>query len=303
MHVAVLMSTFNGERFLEAQLESIWKQKTEAQIHLYVRDDGSTDSTLKILHAWSTRIPMTIVQDHENIGPSRSFFRLARGVSSSDYYAFVDQDDIWDLNKLETCIQAMECKSTPVVCTSNCRIIDSQGLLIRPRMHAMAPKFTIPSQLTCGSVQGCSMVFNNSALSTFIKWDDRKVPMHDLALLVGVMSMGGEIIYFDKALFSYRVHNRNVVAKQGKTFLVREKNTLEKWIGRKNLHDISIFADEIIRIFGSNLDEGVCSYLHTLSQCPSSLRARVKVLFNHESRSPNFRGDASFRIKVLLGTI
>lgn len=106
--VAVLMSTYNGEKYIKEQLDSIFNQK-EVQVTLYVRDDGSTDRTLDIVQSYSNTV---LLPFDENKGPGLSFMTLLYHVMSLptqyDYYAFADQDDIWMDEKLIKAIQQIK---------------------------------------------------------------------------------------------------------------------------------------------------------------------------------------------------
>ena len=96
MKIAVLMSTYNGQKYLDEQLMSIADQTFSKMMTLYIRDDGSTDNTLKIIEKWKKKIDIVFFQG-ENVGPARSFWKLLMNSEiQADYYAFCDQDDIWN---------------------------------------------------------------------------------------------------------------------------------------------------------------------------------------------------------------
>ena len=103
--VVVLLSTYNGERFLEEQLESIVAQKGVTPI-IIVRDDGSTDNTCKILDKWQKKNALRWYNG-PNMGPARSFLNLLRDSDDEDYYAFSDQDDYWLPEKLDVAISKL----------------------------------------------------------------------------------------------------------------------------------------------------------------------------------------------------
>ena len=103
--IAVLLATYNGSAHCRAQIASIlWQQGVD--IHLYVRDDGSRDTTLDILQEWALRYPkqLTIIHN-EGISTGSangSFFKLLASVdfASYDFVALADQDDVWTPYKL-----------------------------------------------------------------------------------------------------------------------------------------------------------------------------------------------------------
>ena len=93
--VQILLSTYNGEKFLEEQLESILNQKGDFLLKILVRDDGSRDGTLEILEKYSKKIEMQIIRG-ENIGVNNSLRELFMNCDiDCDYFAISDQDDVW----------------------------------------------------------------------------------------------------------------------------------------------------------------------------------------------------------------
>ena len=104
--VLVLMSTYNGERFLEEQLATIFAQEG-VSVSVLVRDDGSTDGTCRMLETWKRTHCLDYICG-DNVGAARSFFLLLQQAPASTYYAFADQDDVWLDDKLYSAIQQIE---------------------------------------------------------------------------------------------------------------------------------------------------------------------------------------------------
>ena len=103
--IQILMSVYNGEKYLETQIKSILSQDCErkniAKVTLLIRDDGSSDNTHEILNKYSKLYPDSIRwYKGENIGVINSFFDLVEHSDEVDYYAFSDQDDYWLPDKL-----------------------------------------------------------------------------------------------------------------------------------------------------------------------------------------------------------
>lgn len=105
--VCVMMSTYNGEKFLERQIDSILDQK-EVNIELIIRDDGSNDATCKIIQKYIEKHKNIQVYFGINLGYERSFFDLMLKAGEYKYYAFSDQDDVWDDFKLKKAIEKMQ---------------------------------------------------------------------------------------------------------------------------------------------------------------------------------------------------
>ncbi len=105
MRVNILMSTYNGEKYVAEQIDSILDQ-TYKDIHLYIRDDGSTDDTMEVLKGY-VKDPRVTVYEGKNVGYGRSFLRLLSKASDGDYWAFSDQDDVWMPDKIERAVKAL----------------------------------------------------------------------------------------------------------------------------------------------------------------------------------------------------
>lgn len=106
--VQVLLSTYNGETYLEEQIESILNQK-DVNVRLLVRDDGSIDGTADILRMYATTCENVFYYRGENSGVVASYFRLFETSDSDvDFYALADQDDVWEPDKLITACKQLE---------------------------------------------------------------------------------------------------------------------------------------------------------------------------------------------------
>ena len=121
IRVLVLLSTYNGEKYLLEQLNSIFCQKG-VDVSLLIRDDGSTDSTVEILNNIARVKSNVEILTEKNVGFVRSFSNLILYVTNSlkyssfNYFAFADQDDIWLCNKLEKTISEIKSIKTKFVC-------------------------------------------------------------------------------------------------------------------------------------------------------------------------------------------
>lgn len=106
--VAILMSTYNGEKYLDAQIKSIINQ-TNPHWHLYIRDDGSRDRTPQIIQKYvrqDNRISWLNPDHVVNRGVTRSFMELLQQ-TTADFYMFCDQDDVWLPNKIQVTLNKM----------------------------------------------------------------------------------------------------------------------------------------------------------------------------------------------------
>ena len=223
------MSTYNGERFLQEQLDSILKQEN-VDVSLLVRDDGSKDNTCKILSDYASKYQNIEWKDGENVGFVRSFSALVKMASTydsdADFFAFADQDDIWIPNKLATACEVLATKddSRPNLFTSNSMQVDAEGRELEPFHKGPEPKFRRGNVLVFGTEQGCSMVFNKKAVEIYsehepsLTWHDRW--MYHICYFMG------SVTYDHRILFYYRRHENNALANHKAGSLEGESNKI-----------------------------------------------------------------------------
>jgi len=162
--VAILMSTYNGDKYLEQQIESIINQKNVC-ISIYIRDDGSSDNTVSILKAYNER---NLIQYYSgsNMKPAKSFIELLCRVSNDyDYYAFSDQDDVWVDEKIIKSIQLIEKhkNNVPALAVSNLQPVNKDlvplgGKLLPDKIVLDFRQLLIYSP----HLFGCTMLFNQN---------------------------------------------------------------------------------------------------------------------------------------------
>lgn len=302
MKIAVLMSTYNGHNYLDEQMESLFNQTLKENMTVYIRDDGSTDDTIKIIEKWKRKINIILYKE-KNVGPAKSFWELFTNTSiKADFYAFCDQDDIWDSNKLEKGIQKIKDEQVETLWCSNCRIVDSKGNILFDEMNKEKINFSIISQLVCGTTQGCAMMFNDALREYIINKQIKEIPMHDFVVMTYAIAKG-KVVYDETPTFSYRVHTNNVVAKNGKNFFMKIKSSLSRWFSNEHRNEISNFANRILIDNSTYLDMETKDYINRLLKSRKNLLARFLVIFDSKTFAINKKAERSFKIRTLLGII
>lgn len=227
MKVNIVLSTYNGARFLAEQLESIQKQ-TFTDWQLLIRDDGSTDITPQIIAEFvkgDPRIHFINEHDRQNFGVIKNFFTLVK-YEKADYYFFSDQDDVWLPDKMATMLDEVihHDKSQPLMIYMDLSVVDQDLNVTHPSMiHSQShhANTTLLAELTENTVTGGVAMINHALAE---KWEDTDdVIMHDwyLALLA---TATGKLVYIDKPGELYRQHDNNVLG--ARTFRKR----LAKWL-------------------------------------------------------------------------
>lgn len=224
--VAVLLCTYNGERYLPEQLES-FEQQTHANWLIWASDDGSSDNTLALLETYRKKWPagkLSIVR-----GPAKGFAAnflslTCRPEITSDYYAYSDQDDIWMADKLERAIKWVETvpADIPALYCSRTRLVDEQKQEI-----GLSPLFSKSPDFRNALVQsiagGNTMVFNHAARALLCEaGSDIPVVTHDWWAYLVVTGCGGSVYYDASPTLDYRQHEGNLVGMNA-TWLARLK--------------------------------------------------------------------------------
>ena len=233
MRVVVLMSTYNGERFIEGQLRSIIEQ-LPADGLLMVRDDGSNDFTVKRIEAF--RDPRIRLVRGENMGFARSFLTLlATTPSDAEMVMFSDQDDVWLRQKIERAWQHLKpLTAQPALYCSAQMLVDEtlQPLQVTPPWPR-GPSFA--SSLSENIVTGCTAAFNQAALTLLQSAGvPEGVRFHDW-WLYQVLSAFGTVVVDDQPTLLYRQHGANLIG-HGAGWWGRQKQVLRyllkhDWVG------------------------------------------------------------------------
>lgn len=302
MIIAIMLSTYNGEKYIKKQLDSLVNQSYKAYMKVFVRDDGSTDNTLSILEEYIEKINLTIIKG-ENVGPGKSFWELFMNQNiNADYYAFCDQDDIWDSDKIEKGVLALKNEEKPALWCSNCRIINAHDEVISNVMNIKKPDFSLVSQIICGTTQGCAMLFNNELKVRIFNNRITDFPMHDFVLITFAIAIG-IIIYDPIPTFSYRVHSANVVANTGKNFLTHYRDSLKYWFSNEHKRELSRYVKRFFEINEEYLDKDTRNYIKNFIDSSIEIDKRLVVILDKRTKSDNHKAERSFKIRTIIGII
>lgn len=226
--IDILMSTFNGERYLGEQVRSILDQSF-AEFRLIVRDDGSTDRSVSIIEEFCREDErVTLLSDGEgNLGLRRSFMRLLEA-SEGEYFMFADQDDVWLPEKIERSIEAIKklesssTKTEPLLVFSDLRVVTEQLETIDESLwhyQRLLPEISQDWKrlLAQNVVTGCTILANRAAARASLPFALPEM-MHDHWVAVNA-ARHGKIGYISEPTVLYRQHSGN--AEGGRDFGLR----------------------------------------------------------------------------------
>lgn len=223
-NIAILMATYNAEKYLHEQIDSILSQ-TCKDWHLFIHDDGSKDNTMVILRAYADKYPqeITLLDYPPQHGAWRNFLSMLNKVESN-YYMFSDQDDVWLPEKIETEYKAIkkledkEGKNKPIVVYSDLIVTDSELNTISPSLWKIAGIYpqlinSFNDMAANTVISGCTMLFNTETKSISCHYTNN-VTMHDAWIACCVMKHGGILHPTEQPTMLYRQHGSNTLGAQ-----------------------------------------------------------------------------------------
>jgi glycosyltransferase involved in cell wall biosynthesis len=244
--VAVLLCTYHGQHYLAEQLDSFAAQ-THKNWEVWASDDGSEDDTYAILQAYKQKWPVNRISVHN--GPAEGFTAnflslTCKASIEADYYAYSDQDDVWEADKLERAVQWLETipSDTPALYCSRTRLVDSRNNEI-----GLSPLFSKPPSFANALMQniggGNTMVFNNAARSLLREaGEDLPVIIHDWWAYMVVTGCGGQVFYDPHPSLRYRQHGNNLIGGNA-TWTTRLERIRMLWRGQfRDWNDCNIAA-------------------------------------------------------------
>ena len=225
--VQILLATYNGEKFLREQLDSIVNQEYKFW-ELLIHDDGSKDNTILIIKEYQNNYPekIKLLNDQKVFSSaSKNFFHLIQNRSrKANLYCFCDQDDIWNKSKLRIIVENYNLQEDkqPLLIHSDLSLIDEEAKLLEKSHNKLINyqknSISKKTSLYYNPVPGCAMTIN-SALANKISYSKYMV-MHDWWILLSAMYINVTIIYFDIPLVAYRQHSGNVLGYEKNNILI-----------------------------------------------------------------------------------
>lgn len=238
--ISIALCTYNGERFLQEQLDSIANQ-TRLPDEVVVSDDGSTDSTLDILKKWAEELPfpVKIYSNASPLGFSKNFEK-AMLLCSCDVLFCCDQDDVWESEKIEKMVGILEQDETVGVVYCNGKMVDENlketGVLRDEWLSyyfANGPhSFLNPFACTNKITSGCCLSLRTSLLDSILPVPEKTTyDMWIYFLSSGLTKMN----YLDEPLVQCRVHQNNASIKISAPFLqlVQDRHSHSRKLQKK----------------------------------------------------------------------
>jgi glycosyltransferase involved in cell wall biosynthesis len=296
--VEVLMSTYDGERFVQEQVDSILRQ-THQELTLVVRDDGSSDRTVEVLRAYDN--PRLDVRAGENLGLPQAFFQLLDDASDdAELWALADQDDVWLPNKLGRAVGRLSGIGGPALYCARVVVVDEAlEPLYLHELPWRGPSFA--NALVQNIALGCTIVINREARDLLRgRWPDSCV-MHD-AWMYLVIAGCGVVVYDHEPVVLYRQHGGNTVG-MGRGPASRLAGRLRRQLSPEGAGKHGRQDRELIRVLGEHLTPEARRQLDELLGAQSSMRSRSSYALRGSAHRQTRGSDAILKSLQVLGRV
>lgn len=239
--VDILLATYNGENYIKEQLDSILNQ-TYTDFRLLISDDMSTDGTYKILKDYEKKDErITVFKQEKNLGVVSNFEFLLSKVQNK-YYAFSDQDDIWNNDKLEKTISKLEKENADLVFT-DLEVVDNNKNTIYKSYWELKEfkdkilKYNSFEALYLNNyVTGCTIVAKADTIKKCLPLPKTsKFVLHDYWMAL-IISQSGKIVFLEEPTIKYRQHKNNKVGSKKKSETMNFKDIRKMFIEVKKEH-------------------------------------------------------------------
>lgn len=209
--ILVLLSSYNGEKYIKEQILSIINQKIDCKVDIRIRDDGSGDNTCKVVEELIEQYPDRIqLIRGENVGYNKSFFELIKGANGYKYYSISDQDDVWKEDKLDVAKEWLdkEADDIPLLYASTSYLV-YDDLVPYGTTRKKVREFSIYNTIIQNICPGHTQVFNNKLLELLqVDIDASKIYVYD-SWITNVAMLYGKILFNNESYTYYRQHRAN----------------------------------------------------------------------------------------------
>lgn len=302
MKLVVLMSTYNGERYIREQLNSLLSQ-TLRPSKVLIRDDGSKDDTMAVLEEYASENAFIDYFNGPNLGPAKSFWELIKTAENADYYALCDQDDVWFDDKLKVAVEMLEKEEDiPLLYCSKYTLTDKDLNPINSNVSSLYNFSDFAHSLIYHTAPGCTFVFNRKAREKILQYDVNKeyCVIHD-AIIHKVVAMFGKMVLDQESHMYYRQHGDNEIgmnANEIKTFFGR----VSRFLNGKIKGYRSKTAKSLLHVYGDEIDEDKKELLNVVANYMND-PALKKQLMNDERFKSHTVNDLFFKVLVLFNYI
>ena len=291
--VLVLLSTYNGEKYLVEQVESIIRQ-VGVTVSILIRDDGSKDNTRKVVMDLASVYNNIEYIFERNIGYEKSFMELVYRSGEFDFYAFADQDDVWLENKLQRAIEKLENVNGIGLYYSMMTQVNNDLEVLKEQQTFKYP-IDKPEVLFQNFVQGSTIVFNKATCDLIKEYKLKDKIAHDIWIPC-VITYFGKVVFDEESYILYRKHDQAVTAIKEK-YWRRLLNRISKGEIVPNL------AKCLFEGYVDKLNEEDRAFVEYVATYRKSFTKRMRLVFSNSVRKKTFKGTLLLKLSFLFGRV
>ena len=291
--ISILLASYNGEKYIAEQIESLLAQ-TAQDFKLFICDDKSTDNTFLIASEYAQRYPnkISVYQNEENTGNAKYNFIRMMIEHKNDYVMLCDQDDVWLPDKIEKSLakicelEAVYGITEPLLVHTDLRVVDKELSVMSPSYAQMSrtdyTKKSLNNLLTRNIASGCTQIYNR-ALADLIVSEPKYMLVHDwwVALIAATF---GKIIAIHEPTILYRQHGNNSIGakKEHSWYNIYYRLTnFDKT--RKLVSDTYRQAGSLLNLYHNHLSNEHKDLLSAYSSIPRCSKIkRLRILFKYK---------------------
>ena len=294
--VQILMSTYNGKKYLKEQIQSILEQQ-EVETSILIRDDGSQDSTKSILKELAQN-PIISYYEGENLGPAKSFMDLiTKADDDCDYYAFSDQDDIWMPQKLMSAIKKLQdIDNIPALYISAQEIVDEN--LNKIEIKKIAGIHSFEGEIIRNFATGCTMVMNKKLIEIIKLYTPNYIIMHDSWITRVCYAIGGTVIIDDNAYIKYRQHGKNTWGYKDDSFKKLKKQLKIAFVDKISMREN--IAKELKQGYEKMLTPNAKELVNNLIKYRTDKKSKKWLLNNKKFKTNSFKLNVKLKLSIIL---
>ena len=258
--IDILLATYNGEKYLEAQLDSILNQ-TYSNFRLLISDDCSSDNTQKILKEYEKKDNrIQLFFQEKNLGVMKNFEFLLENVKN-DYYMFSDQDDIWKKEKIEKSLKKLLETNSDLVYT-DLEVVDENLNVTYPSywklkgIYNKIKKYNNFESLYLNNfVTGCTMISKSKLIKDVLPLPNTsKYVLHDYWIPL-IISQKGKIAYIEEPLIKYRQHKNNKIGSKKRSDELKSLDEIRKLFIQVKKEHFTVFIENNNKFIDKNIQD------------------------------------------------
>lgn len=297
--ICVMMTCYNPNEFFIQQVESILDQKG-VEVDIIVRDDASTNK--KYLYEVTNKYGIHLIEGKANLRTGGNILQLLKFVSENmrnyDYYAYSDQDDFWDKEKLIVAVNNLDnlCQHKPALYYSNLKVVDKNLIFKQMLFKKNIVKNTFGQSLGQVFLFACTSVFNIEMIDEILKYNFNMIGFDTCLYFLGILNKN--IYYDENSYIHYRQHGNNVSGNHEKNY---------KYYCQKIKYYFHTKNQSVIRLNCYFINNNFQHYLSKSEQMlinriinAKSLKDRIKIAFEKEIKVGYFSKDFFNFIKIVL---